>query len=130
MNDVSESELPYAAGSVHEEVLVIEILVEEIRHADTAYGLRDEMLSLIDSAGASHVVLDFQRVTFVSSVAFLAFLALRRRVEDGRMVICNLSDSIRLVFEICRLISKDPSVTAPFELEDSRDAALARCSGS
>jgi anti-anti-sigma factor len=129
-NDVSDNQLQYAAGSVHENVLVIEIAVQQIRDPDTVYALRDEMLSLIDSAGTNHLVLDFQRVTFVGSVAFLAFLAVRRRLKDGRIVICNLSDSIRLVFEICRLISKDASSTAAFEVEQSRDAALARFAGA
>jgi stage II sporulation protein AA (anti-sigma F factor antagonist) len=108
-------------------VLVIEVLVEQIRDPDTSYALRDEMLSLIDPEKISHVVLDLQHVTFVGSIGFLAFLAVRRRLENGQIVICNLWEPVRQTFQICRLISNDPAVTAPFRVEDSLEAALARC---
>jgi anti-anti-sigma factor len=126
---MTDKEEPYANGAVHGNTLVITILVEEIRDADTSYGLRDEMLSLIDPATTSRVVIDFGDVTFVGSVGFLAFLALRRRLKNEQIVICNLADSVRLVFEICRLISNKPSSSSPFEVADSLEAALARCSG-
>jgi anti-anti-sigma factor len=126
---MTEREGQYAIGSVHDDVLVIEILVEQIRDADTSYALRDEMLSFIDPAKVSHIVLNFEHVTFVGSVGFLAFLAVRRRLQDGQIVICNLWEPIRQVFEICRLLPKDPAATAPFQIENSLQAALARCAG-
>lgn len=117
----------FARGSVHGNVLAIEILTPEIRDDVTAYALRDEMVSLVDRAEPDHVVLDFERVTFVGSIGFLAFLGLRRHQESGRIVVCNFSDSIRGIFELCRLIAKDPSATSPFLVADSLQAALARC---
>jgi anti-anti-sigma factor len=125
---MNNNEPRYAAGSVHGDVLAIEILEDQIFAPNVALRLRDEILSLVDSAAASHVVLDFQRVTLFGSVALSAFLAVRRRLEDGKVVICNLSETCRRVFETCRLISPDPSVMAPFEVADSLDAAIARCS--
>jgi anti-anti-sigma regulatory factor len=85
------------------------------------------MLALIDPEKITHVVLDFQRVTFVGSIGFLAFLAVRRHLEDSQVIICNLYEPIRQVFEICRLIPKDPAATAPFQVENSLEEALARC---
>ena len=123
---MTEKKMRFASGSVHESVLVITILVEEIRDAEMSYALRDEILSLIDGAMVSHVVLDLQRVTFMGSVGFLAFLAVRRHVEVGQIVICNISSPVRHMFELCRLISNDPSTAAPFEAEDTLEAALAR----
>jgi anti-anti-sigma factor len=124
---MTEREQHYAIGLVQDNVLVIEVLVEQIRDPDTSYALRDEMLSLIDPEKISHVVLDLQHVTFVGSIGFLAFLAVRRRLENGQIVICNLWEPVRQTFQICRLISNDPAVTAPFRVEDSLEAALARC---
>ena len=125
---MTKSESEYAVGAMHGHVLAIDILADQFFDADTAYRLRDAMLSLIRSSSARHVVLDFRNVTLFGSVAFLAFLAVRRHVEDGRVVICNLSETNRRVFETCRLISSDPSVMAPFEVADSLGAAIAKCS--
>ena len=125
---MNENKPQYVSGSVHNDVLVITILVEKVRDAETAHALRDEISSLMDSAKASHVVIDLQRVTFMGSVGFLVFLALRRRVEVGQIVICNISPPVRDMFELCRLISTDPSIAAAFEAEDSLEAALARFS--
>jgi anti-anti-sigma regulatory factor len=126
--DVSKHERKYASGSVHTNVLAIEILEDQIFDADTAYQLRAEMLSLVDSAKARHVVVDFRHVTLFGSVVFLALLAVRRCLKDGKVVVCNLSETSRGVFETCRLISQDPSFKAPFEAAETLDAAIARCS--
>jgi len=123
---MTENELRYMSGSVHGKVLVVTILVKQIRDPETSYALRDEILLLADPAKTSHVVLDLQRVDFVGSVGLLAFLAVRRHLQGGQIVICNVSDSIRSMFEVCRLVSRDPSATAPFGVDDSVEAALAR----
>ena len=125
---MTKNELRFASGSVHGGVLVITILVERIRDAETSYALRDEILSLIDGATVGHVVFDLRRVTFMGSAGFLAFLAVRRHLEVGRIVFCNISRPVRDMFEVCRLISKDPSMTAVFEADDTLEAALARLS--
>ena len=122
---MTENELRYLSGSVHDSALVITILVEQIGDPDTSYALRDEILSLFDGAKTSHIVLDLQRVTFICSVGFLAFLSLRRHLDGGQIAICNSSESVRDMFEVFRLASRDPSVTAPFQVEDTLEAALA-----
>lgn len=126
---MAESEQLCASGSVHGDVLVITILVEKVHDAETAHALRDEIFSLMDGEKPNHVVIDFQRVTFMGSVGFLVFLALRRRLEAGQIVVCNISRPVHDMFKVCRLISTDPSTTAAFEAEDTLEAALARFSG-
>ena len=81
----------------------------------------------VDTSGAPPVLVIDPDDTFVGSIGFLAFLALRRHLENGRIVVCNFSDSIRKIFEICRLIPTDPSAAGPFLVEESLEAALARC---
>jgi hypothetical protein len=66
----------------------------------------------------------------MGSVGFLAFLAVRRRLEVGQIVLCNISCHVRDMLGLCRLISNDPSVKADFEAEDTLEAALARFSDS
>ncbi len=125
---MTETELTYLSGSVHDNVLVATILVEKIGDPDTSYALRDEILLLLNGSKTSHIVLDLQRVTFICSVGFLAFLSLRRQLDGGQIVICNSVESVRDMFEVFRLASQDPSVTAPFQVEDTLEAALARFS--
>lgn len=126
---MTKNELRYVSGSFHDKVLVITILVEEFRNPNITYAMRDEILSLVDPAKMSHVVLDFQNVKFVGSLGLLAFVAVRRHFAGGQILICNFSDLVRGVFETCHLISSTPSVVTPFWVEDTLEAALARCSG-
>jgi len=125
---MTESGLRYLSGSVHDDVLVVAILVEQIGDPDTSYALRDEILLLLDGSKASHIVLDLQRVNFICSVGFLAFLSLRRCLDSGQIIICNCSEAVHDMFKVFRLASQDPLVTAPFQLEDTLEAALARFS--
>jgi anti-anti-sigma factor len=124
---MTESELKYATGSYDGSVLVIEVLLKQLREPETAYVLRDEILALVDPEKTSHVVVDLRRVTYIGSVGLLAFLALRRHVEDTPVVFCNISPTVRELLEVCHLVAKPPA-TAPFAAEDTRQAALAWCS--
>jgi len=126
---MTDNEQSLASGSVHDNVIVVTILVEKIREPETSYALRDEILALVDGAKVRHLVLDLQHVTFMGSVGFLAFLAVRRRLQLGQIVICNVSPPVLDMFELCHLVSNDPSMMAAFEAEDSLEAALARFSG-
>lgn len=125
---MDESQPSYARGAVHGNVLVIRILVEQLRDAKTSHALRDEMLRLVEEAKTDRVVIDLQHVAFLGSIGLLALLAVRRRLEGGRIIICNMSYAIRSVFDLCRLIAEGPSATAPFEDAPSLDAALDRLS--
>jgi anti-anti-sigma factor len=126
---MTESELKYATGSYRGNVLVIEVLVPQLRDPETAYALRDEILALVEPKETSHVVVDLRQVTYIGSVGLLAFLALRRHVEDTPIVLCNISPTVRELLEVCHLVAQPPA-SAPFAAEDTRQAALARCSAN
>jgi len=111
-------------GDVERGVLVVTILAEQIRDPKTAYDLRDQINVLIDKFRPSDLVLDMGKVTFIGSVGFLAFLGVRRRLENGRIVLCSLSSSTHDVFAICRLIPTEAKGTAPFEVASDKQAAL------
>jgi anti-anti-sigma factor len=112
-----------ATSDVRDDVAVVAIHLDHIRDADTAYALRDRILAVIDEAGTQKVILDLTQVTFLGSVGFLAFLAVRRHLQTGRIVIANCSEPIYRAFEICRLVSRTDQ-KAPFEAADSIDEAL------
>jgi anti-anti-sigma factor len=107
-------------------VLVATILVAQIREAKTAYELRDQILSLMQEGHPRDIVFDLAKVGFVGSVGFLAFLGVRRKLASGRIVLCNMSEPIRDMFAVCRLIQTESNAAAPFEVAATKEAALER----
>jgi anti-anti-sigma factor len=118
--------LLYATGAITGDVLVVTIVPPQIRDAALAYALRDEIISLLDASPTRDLVLDVANTQFIGSIGFLAFLGVRRRVEGGRIIICNLSPSVHDMFAVCKLIATDPTKDAPFETAATVEAALAR----
>src|SRR2546423_9261560 len=116
----------YSSGALHGEVLVVNITTDQIRDSTLAYALRDEIIPLVDATKARNVVLDLDKVHFIGSVGFLAFLGVRRHLGGGRIVLCNMSEPIRQMFAVCRLIPSDTASTAPFEVETDSASALTR----
>jgi hypothetical protein len=107
--------------------LVVAVKEATLRDPPLCYALRDEILSAIDSAKVDNVVLDLSAVEFIGSVGFLAFLAARRHLADGRIFLCGMSENIREMFRVCALVSRDPSKSGPFEEAESVESALASC---
>jgi anti-anti-sigma factor len=125
---MAENQHSCATGKIQGDVLVVSVLLEHIRDPESSYSLRDEILSLMDAGDIRQVVIDLERVTFLGSVGLLAFLAVRRHLVGGSIVLCNVNEGIHSMLEVCLLVSTDPGKTAPFQVEDSVDAALARLS--
>src|SRR5438067_2753853 len=122
---MTESKL-LATGTIEGNNLVVDVLTDQLREADVAYRLRDEIQALIAQHKPTNVVLDLTRVKFIGSVGFLAFLAVRRQLPDGRIVLCNLSEPIRDIFRICNLIPTETKPSAPFEVTPTRNESLAQ----
>lgn len=123
---MSDTQPSCSRGAIRGNVLVVEVLLDQIRDPETSYALRDEILSLMKAGEIDHVVVDLERVTFLGSVGLLAFLAVRRQLEGGSIVLCNVAEGIQTMLEICLLVSKDPGKTAPFQIEESVEVALTR----
>jgi anti-anti-sigma factor len=110
----------------HGRVTVLELTLQALRDAPTAYALRDQVLASLGTPLPEHLVLDLRHITSIGSMGFLVFLALRRQSESSRIVLCNVSEPIRDMFQACRLISDDPSAKMPFELAATLEKALDR----
>ena len=114
----------YASSSIRGGLLVVDILQPEIREASQAYACRDEMIKLIDPTTNRDVVIDLGRVQYIGSVGLVALLGVRRHLDGGRIVLCDMKPAVHDIFFISRLIPRTESETAPFEAAPTREAAL------
>lgn len=71
--------------------------------------------------GGRDMVVDLERVDYISSAGLRVFLVLakRLRTERGRLVLCGMPEPVRQVFHLAGFIPL-------FEIEPTRAAALAR----
>lgn len=69
------------------------------------------------SAGESRIVVDFVDLDYVSSAGLIALDALsgRMAVSGGALVLCGLTDPVRLVFELAGLLPNFTVVAARTE---------------
>jgi anti-anti-sigma factor len=72
-------------------------------------------------AGETRLVVDFTSVEYISSAGLRVLLMLAKKLQStgGRLVLCAMPESVRLVFELAGFLPI-------FEIEETRDAALAR----
>ena len=108
-------------------VLVLTIEVEEVKDYAIAEELKYELLHALNSKKAIRVVLDLQKMTFITSLACVAFIGVKQAIKDaeGRVVLCNMTEFIRKVFNAKRLLTRSPhSGYIAFESADSLQAAI------
>lgn len=117
---------PLIIATLEGHTLVVHVLVEQVRDTSVAYRLRDEIVEQIKRLKPVSAVVDLSKTNFVGSVGFLAFLGVRRELPGGRIVLCNLSETIREMFAICKLIATDANQTAPFEVAPNQELALVK----
>jgi anti-anti-sigma factor len=98
-------------------VLVLRIAESQVMGDIVADAIRDELLAVYEKAGAVHVVIDMQKVNFLSSAGIRPLLALTRlvRQREGRLILCNLHEAVEGVFLATRLVSTHRAVPATFE---------------
>jgi anti-anti-sigma factor len=84
----------------------------------------DQALSGAVDAGERRLVVDFGKVSYISSAGLRVLLmtAKRLRSERGALVLCALGEPVRQVFDLAGFLPL-------FTVESTRDLALARCAG-
>jgi len=72
-------------------------------------------------AGESRVVVDLAQVEYISSAGLRVLLMTAKKLKDadGRLVLCAMPESVRLVFELAGFVPI-------FAIEPTREAALDR----
>src|SRR5262245_59830881 len=112
-------------------VVVLTLTDVQITGDELADELRDQMLAVAVQSHCQSVVLDFQKVKFLSSSGFRPLLSLHRllRQQNGKLMLCGLSPEVQEVFEVTRLVSTKGTTRAPFELYPDVATAIASLSG-
>jgi anti-anti-sigma factor len=109
------------------DVLVLTIAAEQVEGDTVSMALQRELLAATTAAGARRVVVDFQNVRFISSVAFSPLLALRRHLNgnQGRLMVCGLTSIVGDIFYTTKMVDPTGKLRAPFEMQPDVPAALA-----
>jgi anti-anti-sigma factor len=128
MSDPNEQIL---TSRVEQGVLVISFVTRQIQDENTAEAVLQQLTALIEQTRASKVVIDFQSIKYISSVAFRPLLNIRRKLHDsgGRLILCGLSSVVGDLFYTTRLVSPTGSFAAPFEMEPDVASAIANLTG-
>lgn len=111
-----------------EGVLILTVELEQVRDYLVAEELRYEMVHAVKSRQSDLVVLDLGQMTFMTSLACVAFIGVKQALRDtgGRIALCNMSDFIRKVFHAKRLLTRSPhSGNVAFEEADTLEDAVA-----
>lgn len=126
--DVSGPYRHIGAKKTDEGALVLTIEVEQVKDFTLAEELRYELVHAVKSREAKQIVLDLRNMTFMTSLACVAFIGVRQAMKDvkGRVVLCNMSDFIHKVFSAKRLLVRSKnSGNVAFESAATLEDALA-----
>jgi anti-anti-sigma factor len=109
------------------DVLVLTLTEEQVEGDAVAQALQRELLAAATAAGSHKVIVDFQNVKYISSVAFSPLLALRRHLNGagGRLVVCGLNEMVGDIFYTTKMVSPSGTFAAPFEMQPDVSAAIA-----
>lgn len=102
------------------DVVVVALKHTQLTDEDNIDVMGFELSTLVDQHGCRKVILDLDGVEHVSSAVIGKFITLHRRLHrhEGRLVLCQLEDSLREVLNGCRLLDY-------FSTADDLDAARA-----
>jgi anti-anti-sigma factor len=102
---------------------IIGFITSRILDQSNVQQLGEEFDSLVDQFHLGKMVLDFENVSYMSSAVMGKLVALLKKVKGsgGRLVLCNIEESIYEIFEIMRFDKM-------FEISPSVDEALDKLS--
>ncbi len=87
------------------DVLVISVLDRRLVEQDHIDRLSRDVSDAVKAAGASNVIVDFQRVEFLSSSAISVLIQLNNRLREnsGALTVAGLCPPLQQVFKIMKL---------------------------
>jgi anti-anti-sigma factor len=109
-------------------VLVLSLTETHLQDEQVVDSLLRELLDAVAHFNVRKVVIDFQRLKYMSSVAFRPLLRLRSKLKEdgGRMVLCGLNPAVGDIFYTTKMLSPDGSSAAPFQMEPDIVRAVER----
>jgi anti-anti-sigma factor len=108
-------------------VLVIVVELGEVKDFLVAEELRFELVHAVQRAKATKIVMDLSRISFMTSLACVAFIGLKQSVREskGRLVLCQMSEFIRKMFHAKRLLTPSLSTgSVAFEEAETLEDAI------
>jgi anti-sigma B factor antagonist len=107
----------------HDGVTVVELMHEELIDEEIIRQWGDELFGVAESPDCDRLVISFARARLLASAALGKLVTLQRRIQQkgGRLVFCELPDTVGDVLRACRL-------DTIFTICTSRDEALAALS--
>lgn len=112
-----------------EGVLVMVVDLQEVKDYMVAEELRFELVHAVQRSSTKKYVLDLRNMTFMTSLACVAFIGLKHSVREGegRLILCEVSDFIRKIFNAKRLLTPSQSTgSVAFEEAETRAEAIQR----
>jgi anti-anti-sigma factor len=124
---MAEPQYLHVTSRVDQDLLVLTITDTQLQDENLANALLQELLDAVTRFGANKIVVDMQRLQYVSSVAFRPLLRLRGKLKEtgGRMILCGLTPAVGDIFFTTKMLSPSGSFEAPFQMAIDVTAALA-----
>ena len=125
---MAEPQYRHLTGQVDQDILVLTITNTAIQDEKSADALLEELLNAVSHFAVHKIVIDMQRLKYISSVAFRPLLKLRGRLKeiDGRMILCGLTPVVGDIFYTTKMLSPSGSFEAPFRMAADVEAAVKR----
>ncbi|GMV96293.1 MAG: STAS domain-containing protein [Phycisphaerae bacterium] len=101
------------------DVTVVNFSDASILDTQVVQQIGEELYDLVDKQARRKLILDFDKVRFLSSSALGVLITLRKKADaiKGKVVLCNMRDELRKVFKITNLDKM-------FEFYESEEKAL------
>ena len=92
-----------------------------------ARAMEKELVAAVTDEPPAKVVVDMGKLEFLSSVGYMPFISLRKRVRSngGKIVLCQLSEVVKEIFESTRLLINPQSPKSMFDFADTLEDAVA-----
>ncbi|HLJ97101.1 MAG TPA: STAS domain-containing protein [Gemmataceae bacterium] len=125
---MAEPQYRHLTCQVEDNVLVLTITSTDLQDEKLADALAEELLDAVAQFGMHQIVLDMQRLRYISSVAFRPLLRLRSKLKEigGRMILCGLTPAVGDIFFTTKMLSPTGSFEAPFQMAADVAAAVAQ----
>ena len=125
---MAEPHYHHLTASVDQGVLVLRITESELQGDRLADALGEELLDAAARFAGHKIVVDMQRLNYISSVAFRPLLRLRNKLQEvgGRMLLCGLTPVVGDIFYTTKMLNKSGVFEAPFQTEADVATAVER----
>jgi anti-anti-sigma factor len=125
---MAEPQYRHLTSRLEQSVLVLTLTDTQLQGEEAAAALLQELLDALGRFAVHKVVVDMQRIEYLSSVAFRPLLHLRAKLQEngGRMLLCGLTPAVGDIFYTTKMLSPSGSFAAPFQMEPDAAAAVER----